>query len=96
MTQKILWDCHMHSDFSSDSSTPMEEMILKGISIGLEGICFTEHLDPDYPKIEGGHSFTLDIPAYQEKLSSLKEKYEGKFKLHFGIELGLQPHQRLD
>ena len=27
MDQKILWDCHMHSSFSADSDTPMEEMI---------------------------------------------------------------------
>ena len=25
MDQKILWDCHMHSSFSADSDTPMEE-----------------------------------------------------------------------
>ena len=92
MNSKILWDCHMHSDFSSDSSTPMEAMIQKGISLGLRGICFTEHLDPDYPVFEGGPSFTLDIPAYQDRLYTLREKYNGVFDLRFGIELGLQPH----
>ena len=27
MSNQILWDCHMHSSFSADSDTPMEDMI---------------------------------------------------------------------
>lgn len=50
MGQKILWDCHMHSSFSADSETPMENMIQTAVDNGLTGICFTEHLDPDYPE----------------------------------------------
>ena len=92
MNQKILWDCHMHSSFSSDSSTPMECMIMQGISNGLKGICFTEHFDPDYPKTPDGLNFALDIPLYMETFMSLKEKYHDAIELRFGIELGLQPH----
>lgn len=88
----ILWDCHMHSSFSGDSRTSAEEMILQGIRCGLKGICFTEHLDPDYPPTPDGIDFSLDIPSYQETLFSLKEKYQDRISLRFGIELGLQPH----
>ena len=49
MKKGILWDCHMHSSFSADSDTPMENMVLKALSLGLKGVTFTEHLDPDYP-----------------------------------------------
>ena len=42
-------DFHLHTDFSSDSDTPMEDMILSGISKGLKTMCFTEHMDYDYP-----------------------------------------------
>ena len=49
MSNQILWDCHMHSSFSADSDTSMEDMILEAIRRGLHGICFTEHQDPDYP-----------------------------------------------
>lgn len=45
MSNQILWDCHMHSSFSADSDTSMEDMILEAIRRGLHGICFTEHLD---------------------------------------------------
>ena len=49
MDRQILWDCHMHSSFSADSDTPMKAMIHRAIEMGLQGITFTEHLDPDYP-----------------------------------------------
>ena len=41
-------DFHMHSHFSGDSNTPMEEMIQQAIRLGLTHICFTEHQDLDY------------------------------------------------
>ena len=34
-------DCHLHSSFSGDAQAPMPEMIDKGISLGLETMCFT-------------------------------------------------------
>lgn len=92
MLKNILWDCHMHSSFSGDSSTPMELMVESALEKGLAGICFTEHLDPDYPQEEEPIDFSLDIPAYCHKLLKLREHYEGQIQIHYGIELGLQPH----
>ena len=88
----ILWDCHMHSDFSADSPTPMEEMIKRAIACGMEGICFTEHLDPDYPRTPDGLEFSLDFPAYRQRLFELKERYRSQLEIRFGIEIGLQMH----
>ena len=96
MSDQIRWDCHMHSSFSADSETPMEEMIRKAIDCGLEGICFTEHLDPDYPEAPDHLDFFLDIPAYQTKLYALKKKYQDRLDIRFGIELGLQMHLEPD
>lgn len=92
MKNQILWDCHMHSSFSADSKTDMENMIQGALSKGLKGICFTEHLDPDYPPTPDNQIFHLDLNAYADKLSLLKEKYKNQLKIHFGIEYGLQPH----
>ncbi|MDO4519683.1 MAG: histidinol-phosphatase HisJ family protein [Eubacteriales bacterium] len=94
--QTILWDCHMHSFYSADSSTPMEEMIQKSISLGLDGICFTEHTDPDYPDTPEKLDFSLDETAYYNGLLELQAKYRDQIEVRFGIELGLQPHLAAD
>ena len=41
----MLADYHMHTNFSDDSTYEMEEAVKKAISIGLNEICFTEHVD---------------------------------------------------
>ena len=58
MNQTILWDCHTHTSFSADSDTPMEEMVKKALQLGLSGICFTEHMDPDYPPVPDDLDFS--------------------------------------
>ena len=64
----ILADYHLHTSFSSDSESPMEEMIRHAISLGLKTICFTEHHDIDYPVNPDGFDFLLDLPSYKEEI----------------------------
>lgn len=87
-------DYHLHTDFSSDSKTPMEEMIVAGINKGLRTMCFTEHMDYDYPVPSDNPelTFLLDTDAYLVKNKELAAKYAGKCNILFGIELGVQPH----
>lgn len=70
----------------------MEDMIKQAIQTRLTGICFTEHLDPDYPKTPDNLEFSLDIPSYHSQLMKLKDAYKEQIEIHFGIELGLQLH----
>ena len=85
----MFWDQHMHCNFSGDSDALPEDMIRAGIAHGLSGICFTDHLDYDYP--EEPNIFLLDFDNYFKVLSGLKEKYADKISVNIGIELGLQP-----
>ncbi len=87
-------DCHLHSAYSGDSETSMEEMILQGIARGLNTMCFTEHMDYDYPDSPDGPGsiFLLNTDSYLYELARLKEKYQDKIRILFGVELGLQPH----
>ena len=62
-------DYHLHSSFSSDSETPMESQIEKAIELGLEDICFTEHMDLDYPKEYG--EFNFSIEEYFKKIKEI-------------------------
>jgi len=87
-------DYHLHSSFSGDSATPMEDMIQKGIQLGLDTMCFTEHMDKDYPPVLEGTdiNFEVDTPAYYKDFLKYKKIYSEEIKLLFGVELGLQPH----
>lgn len=90
----ITADYHLHSSFSGDSDTPMEEMIQKGIALGLTRMCFTEHHDLDYPVTESTPAgfFELNPDAFLYDFLKLKEKYADRITLCFGVELGMQPH----
>lgn len=41
----MLSDYHVHSVYSDDSEYPMEDVVKDAISLGLEEICFTDHVD---------------------------------------------------
>lgn len=38
-------DYHVHTEFSDDSSYPMEEVIKDAINMKMDEICFTDHVD---------------------------------------------------
>lgn len=86
----MFWDTHMHSQYSGDSDATQDSMINAAIEKDLAGICFTEHLDIDYPN--NPDLFLLDLPNYTSSLLALKERYQNRISLCLGIELGLQPH----
>lgn len=85
----MLWDTHMHTNHSGDSNAAAEDMIKAAIASRLDGICFTDHLDYDYPNEP--ELFLLDIPSYIEETTKLREKYDGRLQILQGIEIGLQP-----
>lgn len=86
----ITCDFHMHSSFSSDSETPLECMIESAVARGLSAICFTEHLDLDYPENCG--TFSVDLERYRLELFRLRERYQGTITIRFGLEMGMQSH----
>lgn len=38
-------DYHVHTEFSGDSDYPMEQVVQDAIALGLDEICFTDHVD---------------------------------------------------
>ena len=84
----MISDCHLHTSFSDDSTTPVESQVEKAISLGMEHICITDHVDMDYP----GGEFQLDTDRYVEKILDVREKYKDKIDISLGVELGLQEH----
>ncbi|MCR5404384.1 MAG: histidinol-phosphatase HisJ family protein [Butyrivibrio sp.] len=89
----ITADYHMHTHHSGDSTAPMEDMIESSIEKGLDEICFTEHLDLDFPDIYDlpPEPFTPDLDAYRDEVMHCRTLYKEKIAVRHGIEIGLQP-----
>lgn len=81
-------DYHVHTDFSTDSVYPMEDVVLKAIELKLNEICFTDHCD----YITGDFTQVVDYPVYYAEFLRLKEKYKDIITLKLGIEFGIQKH----
>lgn len=84
----MYWDTHMHSRFSGDSTAEPEQMIRSAIEKRLDGVCFTDHIDYDYP---GPVSFQFDPDEYAATLKALQLSYADRIEVRIGAELGLQP-----
>ena len=88
---QLLWDTHLHSDFSGDANIAAAEMIAAARQLPLAGITFTDHLDLDYQEEPG--LFDLDTDSYCAKIQELRgAECTRDFSVSLGIELGLQPH----
>lgn len=87
----ILYDYHLHCDFSGDSQTPAREQIEEAIRRGLKGMCFTDHMDLEYPNPDrAGTDFLFDMEAYVRTLRELKEEYSDRIEIMIGMEAGLR------
>lgn len=91
-----MYDYHVHSHFSGDSTEPMENVVRKGIQLGLKEICFTDHVefDPAPPYEEE----VFDVKAYEQEIQRLRAEYGTKIFIGMGAELGYQSHvaERMD
>lgn len=83
-------DNHVHTYFSTDSDTPMEDMLKNAIEKEFSSICFTDHMDYNFPSDGDTPEFLLDIVPYFEEMKRLSEKYGDRIKIRRGIELGLK------
>ncbi len=88
----VLADYHMHSTFSGDAKSPMEDMVKASIDKGLKEICFTEHNDILFPYSEEDREgmYEVNTDSYLYELLCMREKYQDKIKIGFGVELGMQ------
>ncbi len=95
-------DYHVHTEFSDDSVYPMEQVIKDAISMQMDEICFTDHVDygikedwdSGYPiRYRGNEPFAnVDYPAYFSKIRELKFKYDTRINIKTGLEFGIQMH----
>lgn len=83
-------DCHLHTSFSSDSDALMDDMAEAAIEKGLDIICFTDHMDLEFPD-KYDMDFVFDPGEYMKQIKKTKSTYGGKLEILTGIEIGMKP-----
>ena len=81
---KPIADFHMHTVFCDGKNTP-EEMVLRGIEMGLSVMGFSVH-----SPLWRGCTWSIPhekIAAYREEINRLKDKYADKIRIYCGIEM---------
>lgn len=86
---KKIFDMHTHTKFSADSEVEPEVYCAEAATKGLDGLCFTDHIDlnpinPKYYEYYKPQAFFMEYPQ-------LKEKYAARLELLCGIEIS-EPH----
>lgn len=80
-------DYHIHTNISADCDISMKRMADAAHNKGLKEICFTEHIDLDFPcDLE----FTVDFNRYRTSYNDVKDSYPD-INIRKGIEAGLEP-----
>lgn len=99
-------DYHLHTEFSDDSTNPMENVILEAIEKQLDEICFTDHVDYgvkcDFDEDrsyyderfgKGNYRINTNYPLYFAKIAELSNKYQQTITIRKGLEFGVQPKE---
>jgi len=80
----------------------MEKVVKDAISMKIDEICFTDHVDYEiksdwtdsnpYKSKEGKPRLNVNYPKYFAEIAELREKYKNKIRIKQGLELGVQKH----
>lgn len=98
----MLADYHVHTEYSDDSIYPMEEVVTDAIKMGLDEICFTDHVDYGV-KCDWDSGKTIEYrngeplanvcyPQYMEEIKEMQVLYGDRIALKTGLEFGMQVH----
>lgn len=88
------YDMHLHTDFSTDSQSPMEAVADEAVRKGLRGIAITDHYHPDYPNPVHRTRPSPPQPT-TGPWSGLAQDYEGRLEVFRGLEMGILPGETM-
>lgn len=98
----MFFDYHVHSYFSDDSDYEMEKLIIDAISMGLEEICITDHVDfgvkGDWRDLKENEVpdknavMNVNFDKFFTEIEHLSVKYSNQIKVKIGMEFGIQMH----
>lgn len=95
-------DYHVHSEYSDDSTYPLEQVIRDAIGMGMDEICITDHVDYGIKKDwDAGEKIAyrgsqplanVDYPRYMAALRDMQIRYGDRIRIRVGLEFGIQRH----
>lgn len=95
-------DYHTHTEFSDDSIYPMEQAVQDAIAMGMDEICFTDHVDYGIKEDwDCGHPIAyrgdeplanVDYPKYFSRIQHMQHMYQSQINIKMGLEFGMQMH----
>lgn len=95
-------DYHVHTEFSDDSTYPMAQVVKDSITMKMNEICFTDHVDYGIKEDwDCGHPIkyrgkeplaNVDYPAYIAQIRELQYLYKMQIDIKMGMEFGIQTH----
>ena len=95
-------DYHVHTQYSDDSAYPMEDVVKDAIELGMDEICFTDHVDygakvdwdsgEEISYCNGLAMVNVDYPAYVKQIGALQKQYGDRLTIRMGLEFGMQVH----
>lgn len=81
-------DLHVHTNYSFDSNVTMEQYARRAVELGLDAVCFTDHIDINSHRNTFAN-FSFD--ARQREFERVKKQFRGQVLLLIGFEMG-EPH----
>lgn len=87
-------DYHIHTNHSIDSMANMEDYCVRAIELGIQEICFTDHVDYDVFGTKEGipQPQTISYKDFFNDVNHLKTKYRDNLNIKIGVEFGVQLH----
>lgn len=83
------YDMHMHSSISLDSEESLFTMVAAAREQDLDGICFTQHLDPYFP--DDFQPFPIDWEKYNKEIRTVRMALP-QMEILMGLEAGMNEH----
>lgn len=85
---KILYDMHVHSNFSVDAHDDILTMCQAAVEKGMKGICFTDHVD--FHPADKGYDY-FDYEQFSKVIEQARGTFGRQLDILKGIEFG-EPH----
>lgn len=84
-------DYHVHSNYSNDSKSTIEDICITAIQKGMSTVCITDHMDAIYPQ---RLNESCEIDKFFSEFEKVRNKYRNQINLIPGFEFS-EPHKNI-